>query len=248
MDGQEFDFDFDEVFDDDYLYFYGPALEQSSETDAALVWRLVGAQAGSEILDLACGHGRIANRLAANGANVTGLDATPAFLERARSEATARGVDVEYVHGDMRSLPWGEASFDCVVSWFTSFGYFDEDDNRRVLAEARRVLRPGGRLLLENNNLSGVLGRWLPSVVIERDGDLSIDRGRFDPTTGRARTERTVLRGGQVRRFVFSVRMFIAVELRRWLLDAGFSAVTFYDERGEPLTSGTRRMVTVATV
>jgi SAM-dependent methyltransferase len=116
-----------------------------------------------------------------------------------------------------------------------------------VLAEVRRVLRPGGRLLLENNNLSGVLGRWLPSVVFERDGDLAIDRARFDPTTGRARTERTVIRDGRARTFVFSVRMFIAVELRTWMLEAGFSDVTFFDERGEPLTSGGRRMVTIAT-
>jgi ubiquinone/menaquinone biosynthesis C-methylase UbiE len=123
----------------------------------------------------------------------------------------------------------------------------DDDDNRRVLAEVRRVLRPGGRLLVENNNLSGVLGRWLPSVVFERDGDLAVDRPRFDPTTGRARTERTVIRHGQVRTFVFSVRMFIAVELRAWLLEAGFSDVAFFDERGEPLTSGARRMVTIAT-
>ncbi len=240
------EFDFDEVFDDDYLYFYGPALEQSGGTDAALVRRLLDARADSEILDLACGHGRIANRLAAHGGKVTGLDATPVFLERARADAAARGVDVDYIQGDMRSLPFSDETFDCVVSWFTSFGYFDEDDNRRVLAEARRVLRSGGRLLLENNNLSGVLGRWLPSVVIERDGDLSIDRARFDPTTGRARTERTIVRGGNVREFVFSVRMFIAVELRAWLLDAGFSAVEFYDEHGKPLTSGARRMITVA--
>ena len=203
--------------------------------------------AASEILDLACGHGRIANRLAGLGAKVTGLDATPVFLERARADAAARGVGVDYVQGDMRSLPWSDATFECVISWFTSFGYFDDDDNRRVLAEVRRVLRPGGRLLLENNNLSGVLGRWLPSVVFERDGDLAIDRARFDPTTGRARTERTVIRGGRARTFVFSVRMFIAVELRTWMLEAGFSDVTFLDERGELLTSGARRMVTIAT-
>ncbi len=241
------EFDFDEVFGDDYLYFYGPALEESSDADAALIWRLLDVGAAGEILDLACGHGRIANRLAGLGATVTGLDATPVFLERAAADAAARGVTVDYVQGDMRSLPWGDATFECVICWFTSFGYFDDHDNRRVLAEVRRVLRPGGRLLLENNNLAGVLGRWLPSVVFERDGDLAIDRAQFDPTTGRARTERTVIRDGQVRTFVFSVRMFIAVELRAWLLEAGFSDVAFFDERGEPLTSGARRMVTIAT-
>ena len=59
----------------------------------------------------------------------------------------------------MRLLPWTDERFDRVVSWFTSFGYFDDQDNRRVLQEAHRVLRPDGRLLIENNNLVELLPR-----------------------------------------------------------------------------------------
>jgi SAM-dependent methyltransferase len=146
----------------------------------------------------------------------------------------------------MRSPPWDEGTFDCVISWFTSFGYFDDDENRQVLREACRILRPGGRLLLENNNLAGLLRRWMPAIVMERDGALAVDRPRFDPVSGRARTERIVVRDGQMRRFVFSVRVFIAAELRSWLLDAGFAAVEFYGEGGEALTADGRRMITVA--
>lgn len=231
----------------DYLYFYGPRVDESdSEADA--VWRLLELEADIEVLDLACGHGRIANRLAERGARVAGLDATPLFLDRAREDAAERRVEVEYVDGDMRSLPWPDGRFDRVFSWFTSFGYFYDLENRRVLREARRSLRPGGRLLIENNNLAELLPRWLPSVVIERDGDLMIDRSSFDPTTARATTERTVVRAGRVRRFHFSVRMFIAAELRDWLMDAGFIRVEFCDHEGEPLTAHSRRMVTIATL
>lgn len=239
-------FDAEDTFDEDYLYFYGPALAGASEAEAGLISRLAQLGEGTDVLDLGCGHGRISGRLAALGARVTGLDATPMFLAQARADAVAHGLDVEYVEGDMRALPWPEPRFDCVVSWFTSFGYFDDEQNRRVLAEAHRVLRPGGRLLIEANNLPELFTRWAPTVLVERDGNFAIDRPRFDPITGRALTERIIVRDGRVRRFHFSVRMFLAAELADWLRQAGFTTVEFYDRSGEPLTADGRRMIAVA--
>lgn len=96
------DFDFEQVFDEDYLYFYEPMLAEASEADAALIWRLLALEPGLELLDLACGHGRIANQLAERGARVSGLDATPLFLERARQQAVLRRSSAEYVHGCAR--------------------------------------------------------------------------------------------------------------------------------------------------
>src|SRR5581483_3196 len=85
-------FDFDEVFDRDYLHFYGLRTDES-DLEADTVWRLLELEPGLEVLDLACGHGRIANRLAERGARVTGLDATPLFLDRAREDAAERRVE-----------------------------------------------------------------------------------------------------------------------------------------------------------
>jgi SAM-dependent methyltransferase len=236
-------FDFDAMFDEDYLFFYAPLLEPRSDPDADLIWRLLGMTTATTVLDLGCGHGRIANRLAARGAQVTGLDASALFLQRARE--TAPG-NVAYIEGDMRALPFDSGTFDVVISWFTSFGYFDDDENRRVLDETQRVLKPGGRLAIEINNLAELLPRWQPVTVTDRDGAVAIDRASFDPVSGRAHTERTIVRDGHTRRLAFSVRMFIAAELRDWLTAAGFSEVTFYDKHGEPLSSSSPRAVAVA--
>jgi SAM-dependent methyltransferase len=242
----EAQFDHDDVFDEDYLYFFAPRLEQSRDGDAKLIWDLLGIRAGATVLDLACGHGRISNRLACRGANVSGLDSTRLFLEQARAEASQARLQVDYVEGDMRALPWPDGSFDHVISWFTSFGYFDDDQNQLLLREVSRVLRGGGTLLIEGNNLAQLLPRWLPAVVVERDGNFVIDRSSFDPTTGRATTERVVIRDGRTRRFIFSVRMFIAVELRGWLLRAGFRHVDFFGEDGDRLNVLSRRMIAIA--
>lgn len=239
-------FDFEAVFGDDYLYFYDRIGPEQSEADVELVWGLLGIEAGLEVLDLACGHGRISNRLAQRGCGVTGLDASPFFLGRARRDADELGVEVTYIEGDMRSLPLADESFDLVVNWFTAFGYFSDPDNRQVLREARRVLRPGGRLLIENNNRDRILCNLQPEGVIERGDDYLIDRRTFDPASSRMLDERVVIREGTVRRSRFFVRMFTPAELRDWLLDAGFAAAMVYGEDEAPITLESRRMLTVA--
>ena len=233
------------AFDDDYLYFYEELLTpERTAGEVDLVWKLLELEPGLELLDLACGHGRIANPLAERGVHVTGLDATPLFLELARVDAAERGVEVEYVEGDMRSIPWS-ARFDRVVNWFTSFGYFDDEDNRRVLTEAYEALKPGGLLAAEMNHRDNLLGRYLEEVVTERGDDRMIDRHRFDVQTSRSHDERTIIRDGKERTFEFSVRMLTAAELRDWMFAAGFSEAHAYGEDGEPLTLEHRRMTVV---
>jgi SAM-dependent methyltransferase len=239
-------FDAQELFDDDYLFFYADILtDEVSDRQTDLIWRLLALEPGAQVLDLACGHGRIANRLAARGASVTGLDVTARFLDRARADAQARGVEVEYVHGDMRELAW-EDRFDAVTCVFTSFGYFDDDDNRRVLRGVRRALRPGGRFYFDLNHLPWLLQNFRDREVAERDGQWMIDRNRYDPVTGRTINKRTVIRDGLQRSFQFSVRMFAFPEVRDWLLAAGFGEVGGFSGHGEDLTLDAPRMVIVA--
>jgi SAM-dependent methyltransferase len=239
-------FDAVSVFDEDYLYFYSATLtDERSDADVDVIWGLLDLEPGMRVLDLACGHGRIANRLAARDCEVTGLDATPLFLDLARRDAEARGVAVEYVEGDMRAIPW-TGRFDRVVNWFTAFGYFDDEDNRKVLAQIVRALKPGGRAGLELLNRDLIVREFQPARVSQRDGDMMIDRSQIEPLTGRISTQRTIVRGGEVRRFPFFVRMFTFTELRDWLLTAGFAAVDGFGEDGTPLTPTSRRLIVTA--
>jgi SAM-dependent methyltransferase len=135
---------------------------------------------------------------------------------------------------------------DQVVNWFTAFGYFDDAGNRQVLSQVARALRPGGRFALEVQHRDWIVSALQPAFVFERDGDLLIDRNRFDPLTGRIVSERTIVRGGRVRRVPYFVRLFGFTELRDWLLQAGFAAVDGYDQDGVALSPASRRLLAVA--
>jgi SAM-dependent methyltransferase len=236
-----------DVFGEDYLYFYESWLDDDlSDRQAELLWKILGLGPGDEVLDVPCGHGRIANRLAAKGARVTGLDADEFFLERAREDAVRRGVEVEYVRGDMRELPWTER-FDAALNWFTSFGYFDDEGNRAWLETVWRTLKPGGCLAIDVHSRDVFMRNRMPAAVSERDGDLVVDRFSFDVTTGRETTERWIVRGGNARKTEYSVRFYTYTELRDLLLDVGFSSVEGVGHDGEALTLESRRMIVTAT-
>lgn len=239
-------FDFTALFDEDYLYFYGPLITpERTESEVNLIWQLLDLKPGMTVLDLACGHGRIANRLAERGCFVTGLDATDLFLQQAYRDAAERGVEVEYIKGDMRSLPWTER-FDCIINWFTAYGYFNDEDNRQVLVEACRALKPGGKLLLDHQNRDRVLKNFHPAFVMEQDGNYMIDLNRYNVLTGQTENERIVVRDGKTRRFQYFIRLFTYPELRDWLLQAGFNQVEGYGHTGEALSLDSRRMIVVA--
>ena len=233
-------FDFEGVFDEDYLYFYEGFLTERTPEEVERIVELLEREPGAEILDCPCGHGRISNALAERGFRVTGLDATELFLERAREDAAARGVEVEYVHGDMRELPWRER-FEGLVNWFTSFGYFSDEENKAVLRAFHDALKGGGRLVLETQNVSRIMLDPQPlHVVGERDGDLMIDRWTLDAESARFQTERLVMRDGRARKAHFSVRWFTPPELRSWLEEAGFENVQM------PSLTAETRLVVVA--
>jgi SAM-dependent methyltransferase len=236
-----------ELFGEDYLYFYENWLDDElSDRQAQLIRDVLGLQEGDEVLDVPCGHGRIANRLAGLGVRVTGVDADPYFLEQARQEAAARRVEVDYVQGDMRELPWSER-FDAALNWFTSFGYFEDEENAAWLATVRGTLKPGGRLAVDVHSRDAFMRNRVPAAVLEREGDLVVDRHRFDVETGREHTERWVVRAGNVRKIEYSVRFYTYTELRDLMVGAGFSSVRAVGHDGEALTLDTRRMIVIAT-
>jgi SAM-dependent methyltransferase len=146
----------------------------------------------------------------------------------------------------MRRLPFAAASFDAALLWFTSFGYFDDDGNRAVLHELRRVLRPGGRAVLDVQHLPLVVARFQLQSFVRRGADVMLDEHSLDQGERIFETTRTYIRNGTVREISFKIRCFMPQELREWLLESGFEAVELVGPDAEPLTPESRRLIAVA--
>ncbi|OMI04903.1 hypothetical protein BSN85_25940 [Bradyrhizobium brasilense] len=234
-------------FSDDYFHFdeiIHPA--ETSERQVGAIWELLSLAPGNSVLDLGCGYGRIANRLAIKGARVAGLDISPALLKKAKLDAAQSGVDVEYVLGDMRSLPWRD-QFDAAFLWYTSFGCFDDADNERVLCEAASSLRDGGRLLIDSTNpFAALCHDWPVYRLVQRNDDLRFDVWENDALTGRRHCEKILVRNGSVARMHFSYRQYGFAEYDRMLRNVGFRAVEAYGEEGRAFTSYDPRLLVVA--
>ena len=190
----------EDAFDEDYLYFYEELLTpERTAAEVELVWKLLELEPGLELLDLACGHGRIANSLAERGVRVTGLDATPLFLELARGRrGRARASRSSTSRATCGRCRGRSGSTACCAGSRRS-GTSRTRRTGRCCARCTGALRPGGLFAVEMNHKDNLLGRWEPESVTERGEDRMIDRRGFDAQTSRSRDERTIVRGGNER-------------------------------------------------
>lgn len=234
-------------YDEDYLFFSAEITNaERTANELEFIWQVLQLRPGQTVLDLGCGHGRIANGLAERGAAVTGIDAVPLFLERARADAAKAGLSVDYREGDMRDLA-GLGPFDAVILWFFSFGYHSDDDNLKVLEAASRVLRPGGMLLIDQYNTASLARAGDGYRVLDLGDSLLLQRPVCDLENGRWGAERIAVRDGAIRRSRFTCRCYSATEMKTMLAGAGFGAPTFLGDGFEKLGLDSTKQIVLAT-
>jgi ubiquinone/menaquinone biosynthesis C-methylase UbiE len=233
---------FDTLFDEAYLELYGPREDPARTEEEALgAARLAEVEPPAEVLDCPCGFGRHASVLARAGYRVTGADRSQPLLDEARR----RGADFELVQADYRELPFPDASFDAVLNLFSALGYTGEEGDAQALGEFRRVLRPGGKLVIETMHRDRLMRifqarRWerLPTGYL-------LEEGSFDQV--RAIYENTITYipdDGPRRELPYSMRVYTASELVKMLRAAGFAEIECYGGfDGEELTFDTRLVV-----
>jgi ubiquinone/menaquinone biosynthesis C-methylase UbiE len=189
-----------------------------------------------------------ADALAAAGYRVVGVDRSPTLLDEARRRA-GHGRWPKYVQADYRELPQPDDAFDAALNLFTSLGYLGDEEDTKVLAAIRRVLRPGGKLVLETMHRDRLVSVWQDNDwMLMGEGRLLLQQRTWDPVTGVAQTTQTLIDGaGERESRPFSVRTYTATELLRMVAAAGFTDAKAYGSfDGDPLTT-TSRLVILAT-
>ncbi|HXU46783.1 MAG TPA: methyltransferase domain-containing protein [Thermoanaerobaculia bacterium] len=234
-----------EWFGEDYLDLYAHRDDQEAEAHVDFVERVLGGPGAHPraVLDLACGAGRHTAALRRRGYRTLGVDLSVTMLARAQ---------VPRVAGDMRGLPFAAGSFDWVLNFFTSFGYFEgERENFRVLEEMVRILAPGGRFLIDLMNPHSAIANLTPHEVQEAEGRrVEIDRW-YDAATQRINKRiRVVPNGpannGPARAYLESVRAYQPEEVSVGLRWAGLALGDLYGNfRGDPYDRDSERLILV---
>jgi len=236
---------FRQWFGEDYLLVYDHRDEREAERDADAVVRVLALTGAERILDLCCGSGRHAHVFAQRGYAVTGLDYSATLLDVARRAQDDGSRYPHFVRGDARATPFRDGAFDVVVNMFTSFGYFSDSENAGMIAEIRRLLRPGGRFYMDYLNPPRVLDGLVPESRREKGGTLIVERRCHDPETCRVEKTITICRpGGEKREYCESVRIYKRGEMERMIADAGLNLLGVLGSAdGAPYDADADRMI-----
>jgi len=240
---------FEEWFDSPlYEKLYANRDEYEAKQLADLIGRIIPKMEYPNILDLGCGRGRHSITLAEAGYRVTGIDLSTDAITKAKKKAEARNLsNVTFIIGDKRTpLP---AQFDAVVNLFTTFGYFEQDDeNRRVLQNVESMLRPDGIFIMDYMNAEVVKKKFVPEESGEFQ-DLKYQIRRFIKED--MIYKKIAFTGDQVGpgETVYTER--VKLYDRTWfdaeLEKAGLTLIACYgDYSGEPFTPESPRLIMVS--
>ncbi|ULL17905.1 class I SAM-dependent methyltransferase [Paenibacillus sp. H1-7] len=191
-------------FGDDYLLVYKHRDMQGAYDEVKRMIEWLQLSPGADVLDLCCGMGRHSMALNDFGYNVTGIDLSEVLLSEARKLDGQHLVC--FLQGDMREVPL-EGPYDAVVNLFTSFGYFEDDEqNVKVLKEIHRLLKVQGKFIIDFLNPEYVISHLVPFSTRDEDGITIEESRRIED--GFVRKSIVVKEGAEERTYMEQVKLF----------------------------------------
>ncbi|MDH3378222.1 MAG: methyltransferase domain-containing protein [Gammaproteobacteria bacterium] len=223
-----------EIFNANYLRTDGDVVndDKVTRTEVGIFLDLLQVERDARILDLCCGQGRHVLEMARQGyRNVHGLDRSHYLVTRARGIARKEGLPVTLKEGDARKLPFAADRFDVVTILGNSFGYFEtQQDDIQVLEEVRRVLKPGGKLLVDITDGDYMRASFEPrswewidkNYFVCRERSLSADNDRLV-----SREVITHVKKGVIADQFYAERLYSTAAIEALLGQNGFTDIEF---------------------
>ncbi|HZG87110.1 class I SAM-dependent methyltransferase [Paenibacillus sp.] len=217
---------YERTFCEDYLAVYKHRDVKGAEHEVRAMSAWLRLPPRASVLDLCCGTGRHSVVLRRLGYSVVGVDLSETLLAVARKREPN---GIRWVRGDMRAVPLAER-FDAVLNLFTSFGYFESDaENEKVLREMHRLLRPGGRFVIDFLNPSYTKEHLVPRST-KRDGPLYIEETRTIQAGCVVKTIRVSERGASARTYEERVKLYELSDFVRMLKGAGLTLLRAFGD------------------
>ena len=198
----------------------------------------------TNILDLGCGPGLYASRLAKLGHICTGIDYSPASIAYARAQAQQAGLRCTYVHQDLRLAEYGNG-YGLAMLIFGEMNVFKPDHVKLILQKAHDALAPGGALVLEPHTFAAVeaMGKsgnsWFadPAGLFSACPYVGMEENVWDAERRVATTRYFIVdaQTAEVTRYAQSIQAYTDDEYRALVTECGFEAVAFHPSLyGEP--------------
>jgi cyclopropane fatty-acyl-phospholipid synthase-like methyltransferase len=182
----------------------------------------------SSVLDMACGAGRHSITFAQKGFNVTAVDLSERLISEAKKNAAQAKVTVDFLLTDIRDLRL-DRQFDLVVNLFTSFGYFESDEeNFSVFQKAYDLIKSGGYFVLDYLNSIRLEKYLVPTSIFSKNGTTI----KQDRTIKGKRVEKkiTIEKDDSIKHFHESVRLYDYSEIKSILEKTGFRIVESFGD------------------
>ena len=223
------------LFDEVYLLTDARSVcdHQITHREVDLICRLLPIQNGHKLLDLCGGHGRHSLELTRRGyANCTLLDYSEKLINIARASALKDNLKMGFICGDARQIDIPAASYDHVIIMGNSLGYVREDGaDAKIISEAFRVLRAGGRILVDVADGEAIRSSFSPNAWHEIGEGIVVCRQREIQEPFICAREIVLSKSdGLIRDQSYAIRIYDAAGLAELLEKGGFSAVRIYTD------------------
>ncbi|KAF0153637.1 MAG: SAM-dependent methyltransferase [Ignavibacteria bacterium] len=228
-----------------YLAVYNHRNDDDAEKLCRLILSSADLQKGAKILDAACGAGRHANRFSLLGFNVAGFDLSMTLLTEAVNTAKEKKLSTKFFCGDIRNVPL-KSSFDLIVNLFTSFGYFESDEeNFSFVKQSYSLLNKKGFYVLDYLNEKTLRKNLVAQSEKEVNGKRIIERREI--SGNRVVKEINVLCKNQNHKFFESVRLYSKDEIVEKAKSFGFVVQRIFGDYlgGEFDENSSNRLITV---